>query len=127
MVEDEPLIAMDIEEKLLSVGCNVIGPAPNPATARRLIAETAPDAALLDANLAGQRVDALAMELRRRGIPFAFATGFGRESLPPEYGDAPLLTKPFGGEQLVEVVRRLLQGGPSDRIQPFAPADDPLP
>ena len=101
---------MDIEEKLLSVGCNVIGPAPNPATARRLVAETAPDAALLDANLAGQRVDELALELRRRGIPFAFATGFGRELLPPEFSDVPVLTKPFGGEQLVEMVRSLLRG-----------------
>ena len=73
---------MDIEERLLAAGGNVIGPAANPETARRLIAETAPDAALLDANLAGSRVDDLAAELRRRRIPFAFATGFGRESLP---------------------------------------------
>ena len=85
VVEDEPLIAMDIEERLLAAGGNVIGPAANPETARRLIAETAPDAALLDANLAGSRVDDLAVELRRRRIPFAFATGFGRESLPREF------------------------------------------
>ena len=82
VVEDEPLIAMDIEERLLAAGGDVIGPAANPETARRLIAETAPDAALLDANLAGSRVDDLAVELRRRRVPFAFATGFGRESLP---------------------------------------------
>ncbi|MFO1143984.1 MAG: PAS domain S-box protein [Amaricoccus sp.] len=125
VVEDEPLIAMDIEEKLLSLGCTVIGPAPNPATARRLIAETAPDAALLDANLSGQRVDELALELRRRAIPFAFATGFGRESLPPEFGDAPILAKPFDGEQLVAMVRRLLQVRPTDRISPVAAPGDP--
>ena len=96
VVEDEPLIAMDIEERLLAAGGNVIGPAANPETARRLIAETAPDAALLDANLAGSRVDDLAVELRRRRVPFAFATGFGRESLPPEFADVPVLAKPFG-------------------------------
>jgi CheY-like chemotaxis protein len=108
VVEDEPLIAMDIEERLLAAGGNVIGPAANPETARRLIAETSPDAALLDANLAGSRVDDLAFELRRRRVPFAFATGFGRESLPAEFPDAPLLAKPFGSEELVSVVRDLL-------------------
>ena len=82
MVEDEPLIAMDIEERLLAAGGDVIGPAATRRPRARLIAEAAPDAALLDANLAGSRVDDLAVELRRRRIPFAFATGFGRESLP---------------------------------------------
>ena len=82
IVEDEPLIAMDMEEWLLAAGGSVIGPATNPMTARRLFAEGAPDAVLLDANLAGSRVDELAAELRRRRIPFAFATGFSRESLP---------------------------------------------
>ncbi|HRO10789.1 PAS domain S-box protein, partial [Amaricoccus sp.] len=78
VVEDEPIIAMDIEEQLLAAGGTVIGPATDPATARQLIAEVLPDAVLLDANLAGARVDELAVELRRRRIPFAFATGFGR-------------------------------------------------
>jgi PAS domain S-box-containing protein len=110
VVEDEPLIAMDIEERLLAAGGDVIGPAANPETARRLIAETSPDAALLDANLAGSRVDDLALELRRRRVPFAFATGFGRDSLPPEFPDAPLLAKPFGTEELVQMVRALLAG-----------------
>lgn len=124
VVEDEPLIAMDIEERLLAAGGEVIGPATNLETARRLIAETAPDAALLDANLAGARVDDLAVELRRRGIPFAFATGFGRASLPEAFHDVPVLGKPFGSEQLVEMVRSLLdgragvEGAPELRVQP---------
>ena len=124
VVEDEPLIAMDIEERLLAAGGDVIGPAANPETARRLIAETAPDAALLDANLAGSRVDDLAVELRRRRVPFAFATGFGRESLPRGVRDVPVLAKPFGSEQLVRMVRSLLgdreglEGAPELRVQP---------
>ena len=115
---------MDIEERLLAAGGDVIGPATNLETARRLIAETAPDAALLDANLAGARVDDLAVELRRRGVPFAFATGFGRASLPEAFHDVPVLGKPFGSEQLVAMVRSLLgdreglEGAPELRVQP---------
>ena len=110
MVEDEPLIAMDIEERLLAAGGTVIGPAANPETARRLIAETAPDAALLDANLAGSRVDDLAVELRRRRMPFAFATGFGRDvaaaGVPRRAGAGQALRS----EELVAMVRALLAG-----------------
>lgn len=108
VVEDEPLIAMDIEERLLAEGADVIGPAANLDAARRLIAETSPDVAFLDANLAGVPVDDLAVALRGRGIPFAFATGFGRASLPEDFADIPLLPKPFGSEQLLETVRALL-------------------
>ena len=120
VVEDEPLIAMDIEEKLLSAGCSVIGPAPNSAAARRLIAETLPDAALLDANLSGQRVDDLADDLRRRGIPFAFATGFGRDSLPAGFEDMPVLGKPFGTDELIDMVRSLTSGQ-AERVVAFHP------
>jgi PAS domain S-box-containing protein len=120
VVEDEPLIAMDVEERLLAAGCSVIGPAANPATAQRLIAESAPDAALLDSNLAGHSVGVLAAELRRRGIPFAFATGVGRDSLPEGFEEAPLLAKPFGTAELLAMVRSLLAGRTS-RVVPFRP------
>jgi hypothetical protein len=55
-------------------------------------------------------VDDLAAELRRRRIPFAFATGFGRASLPRDFGDVPVLSKPFGSEELVQMVHSLLAG-----------------
>lgn len=116
VVEDEPLIAMDIEERLLAEGADVIGPAANLEAARRLIAETSPDVALLDANLAGVPVDDLAVALRGRGIPFAFATGFGRASLPEDFADIPLLPKPFGSEQLLETVRVLLAARERERV-----------
>jgi CheY-like chemotaxis protein len=82
LVEDEPLIAMEIEAELLSAGCEVVGPAGTLAGALRLIAEISCDAALLDANLGGQPVDALAAALTQKGVPFAFATGYGRDALP---------------------------------------------
>jgi two-component sensor histidine kinase len=110
VVEDEPLIAMDIEERLLAAGGKVIGPAATREAARRLLTESRPDAALLDANLAGARVDDIAVELRRRGIPFAFATGFGRSSLPQDFLDVPVLAKPFDPEQMVRMVQALLAG-----------------
>lgn len=112
LVEDEPLIAMEIEAELLSAGCEVIGPAGTLAGALRLVAESSCDAALLDANLGGQPVDTLATALTQRGIPFAFATGYGRDALPFAFREqAAVLTKPFGPDQLLATLRALLAEG----------------
>jgi DNA-binding response OmpR family regulator len=76
--------------------------------ARRLIAETDFDAALVDANLAGHPVHELAAALTRKDIPFAFATGYGRDGLPAGFQDAPILSKPFGERELHATLEALL-------------------
>ncbi|HEV7278074.1 MAG TPA: PAS domain S-box protein [Devosiaceae bacterium] len=108
LIEDEALVAMEIESELLAAGCVVVGPAGNIASAQRLIEEAEIDAALVDANLAGRPVDELAAALTSRGVPFAFATGYGRDGLPRDFQDSPMLTKPFSREQMLETVKQLL-------------------
>jgi PAS domain S-box-containing protein len=108
LVEDEPLVAMDIESQLTSAGCEVVGPAGTVVSAKRLIAETPFDAALIDVNLAGEAVDELAAALAKKRIPFAFATGYGREGLPRGFREAAVLTKPFNSDQLRRVIQTLV-------------------
>ena len=107
VVEDELLVALDIESILTDAGMIVIGPASSAAEALELIASTPPDAALIDANLGGEPITAVAEALSERGIPFAYVTGYGRESLPEAY-QAPIVAKPFDADQLLAAVRRLL-------------------
>lgn len=107
VVEDELLVALDIESILSEAGLDVVGPASSAAEALKLIADTPPDAALLDANLSGQPIDAVAQALGERGIPFAYVTGYGRESLPAAH-PAPIVPKPFNAEQLLAAARQLL-------------------
>ncbi|WOJ88306.1 PAS domain S-box protein [Methylocapsa polymorpha] len=109
IVEDEPLVAMEIESLLASTGCEIIGPAATIQTAKRFIADATIDAALIDANLAGHPVHELAAALTQKNIPFAFATGYGREALPLGFRDAPVLTKPFSRSQLLVVIEALLK------------------
>lgn len=117
VVEDEPLIAMEIETNLERAGCEVIGPAGTIEIAESLLAQTQPDAVLLDANLRGRPVDELAAALARRGVPFAFATGFGRDSLPNAFRDAVLLSKPFDSGQLIAAIEDLLMAAtPPDGV-----------
>jgi CheY-like chemotaxis protein len=108
LVEDEPLVAMEISSCLSDVGCEIVGPAGSVAGAVALVEAQRIDAALVDANLAGDRVDRLAELLAKRGIPFMFVTGYGREGLPTAFRETPIIGKPFTREQLLAGVARLL-------------------
>ena len=82
-------------------------PVPLPQ-AKVLIDEAEFDAALLDVNLGGQKVDELAAALTQKNIPFAFVTGYGREGLPQSFQHAPLIGKPFSQQQMLDAVRQLV-------------------
>lgn len=107
VVEDEPIVAMDLELKLEQLGCEIVGIASTVEEAEDVLSRTEPDIALLDANLHGQRVDRVADALASRSVPFAFATGYGREALPQAFPDAELLSKPFSDTRFLTVLARL--------------------
>jgi PAS domain S-box-containing protein len=108
VIEDEPLVAMDLESSLTAAGCEVVGTAGTLREAQALCADAQCDAALVDVNLAGQPVDELAATLTKRNIPFAFVTGYGRDALPQGFRDAVVLTKPFEQTGLVATVELLV-------------------
>ncbi|MDO7842346.1 HWE histidine kinase domain-containing protein [Sphingomonas immobilis] len=108
IIEDEPLMAMDIAGQLEDAGALVVGPATSVSAALGLIEQYRVDAALLDANLGGQPVGEIATSLAAKNIPFVFVSGYGRVSLPENFDDAELLSKPFHSNQLLEVAARLV-------------------
>jgi PAS domain S-box-containing protein len=116
IVEDEPLIAMDIEGTLSAHGFSVVGPAGTLEGALKLVEQGGFDAALVDANLDGEPVEGLAAALTARGIAFAFVTGYGPDTLPSVFAGTPVLKKPFFSEQLLEMVDRLVSPG-ADIVQ----------
>lgn len=109
VVEDEPLVAMDVADQLEQAGAVVVGPAGTAAAAMELIAQAQFDAVLLDANLAGAPVGDIAAELTRRGVPFAFVSGYGRDSLPKSFASADALLKPYSSKQLLEFAGKLVR------------------
>lgn len=110
VVEDDALIAMELGERLDEMGYAVIGPAMTLADAEAAAAaEERPDAALLDANLAGQSSVSVGVALVARGVPVAFCTGYDEiKNLPSELQSAPLLTKPVSDERLMAALRNML-------------------
>ena len=108
IVEDEPLVALDIEAALQGRGYEVAAIATSVREAFDALGSSSVDLVLLDGNLRGHPVDEVADALRDRAIPFLFVSGYGRESLPVDFNDIPILQKPFDHEQLVHCVDSLM-------------------
>ncbi len=107
VVEDEPIVAMCLEDILECLGCVPVGPATRLAEGLALAANAELEAAILDINLGGERSTAIAETLRGRGIPFAFASGYG--SAPEGFGEAArLIEKPYREAEIAAALRELL-------------------
>ncbi|MHB2169712.1 response regulator [Alsobacter sp. R-9] len=107
VVEDEGFVAAMIEDLLVEFGATVIGPAGSIDSALELAACAPLDAALLDINVRGRRIDPVADQLRARGIPVVFASGYGVTGAPSGAGTS-VLTKPFSAETLESALSRVL-------------------
>ena len=112
VVEDMFLIADEAQDLLLAAGAKAVALAADVAEALELLAHTQFDAALVDINLGNQSGLKLGEELHRRGIPFVFSTGYGREALqmPAALIAAPLLSKPYTAELLLAMLAQALAG-----------------
>lgn len=95
LVEDEIMIRMLLEDMLTDLGHQVKAVAGGLDDALTLARNTDCDGAILDVNLNGAEVYAVADILMERGIPFAFATGYGEGGIPQKYRGRPTLQKPF--------------------------------
>jgi two-component sensor histidine kinase/CheY-like chemotaxis protein len=109
VVEDEPLVSLDLVAGLEGAGAEIVGPAGTLEEALALVEAAAIDAALLDGNLHGKPVDEVAAALARRNVPFVFVTGYDAQSLPCAYAKTAILAKPFSPEQLLEAATQLVE------------------
>ena len=91
IVEDEPLIAMMLEDFILSLGHEVAGPCETVSEALEAVASQLFHLAILDVNLKGENVWPVARALRERGVPFVLASGGHVEPPPPEFADTPMI------------------------------------
>jgi DNA-binding response OmpR family regulator len=113
IVEDESLVAMLIEETLIELGFETIGPVNRVANAIELVVAERLTGAILDVNLGGEPVYPLADALRSRGVPFVFLTGYGEAGIHSEFAQYPVLQKPFSIDQMQAVLKRLASIAPT--------------
>jgi DNA-binding response OmpR family regulator len=104
VVEDEALIAMDLARVVRRAGCEVVGPAGRVEEALRLAAGQPIDAAILDVNLGGEESFGVADALARRGVPFAFLTGYDGTVLPGRFRGRLVIRKPYDAARLAAML-----------------------
>jgi DNA-binding NtrC family response regulator len=108
IVEDEYFLADDLERVLRAEGAEVIGPISSLNEARGLIDDRL-DAAVLDVKIQDGEVFAVADELSRLLVPFAFATGYDAETLPHRFRTRVRLEKPYTPLAVVGLIERLFE------------------
>ena len=120
LLEDEMLIAMELEATVEDRECMVVGPVASCSAALKLLDVQQVDAAILDFVINDGRCDSVADELDRRGIPWALSTGMDVAILGHRYQAVPLIAKPFTASQIDMVLDRLLvpQSWPTSSINP---------
>jgi CheY-like chemotaxis protein len=112
VLEDQTMISIMVEEWLLELSCEPVGPAASVERALELIETNALDGAILDVSLNGEDCYRVAERLRDRGVPFAFATGHGSGGIAEGFKDFPVLAKPFDFEMVQAAVAAMVQARP---------------
>lgn len=109
VIEDESLIAMELEDMLEDLGHLVLGVGGSVSLALGLLDRFGPelDAVLLDANLGGKSAAPVADALRERGVPFVVASGYELDEVRQLGSDAPRLAKPYGKEEVRKALSSL--------------------
>ena len=111
IVEDEPLIAMMLEDFLEILEKSLVGPVDGVDAALALIAKGGIDAAILDVNLRGGEMSwPIADALAAADIPFVFASGGSGESMLEKFAGRPVLHKPFTMDGVAKALEQLGEG-----------------
>ena len=111
VVEDEYLIALELDAELRAAGYCVLGPVPDINGALELLKADRPDGAILDVNLAGEWVTPVAEALRAMAVPFILASGYAAADLQahPVLRDAVNVGKSWRSEFLLKSLRDALK------------------
>lgn len=107
VVEDEPVLAMLLQDALVDMGCRVVF--ANEIREAKQLAEDEPiDCAFLDVKIGNDTVVPVADALTKRRIPFVFSSNYGKELLPERYRNHAMLPKPYFPDDIAHIFRTQL-------------------
>jgi DNA-binding NtrC family response regulator len=108
IVEDQAIIAMDLEAAVEEANARVIGPAPTVRSGLDLLNVQIVHAAILDANLPDGDVTPIAEQLIEREIPFVINTGAAVPLALRRFPHLPVFRKPTPASRLIRELAALL-------------------
>src|SRR5215813_10673324 len=116
VIEDEALVALQLQADLESVGHTVVGPARSLQAGLSLAKDESIDLALVDVSLGRETSAPIADELIARKVPFAFVTGYSDTAVLPEHlRQMPRLNKPYVLADVRRIIARLMADQPGLR------------
>lgn len=107
IVEDGYMIAMEIKAVVEACGCSTVGPVATVGKALEAARQTDLDGAVLDINLADERVWPVAELLEHQGVPFVLSTGYGTAEIPHRFRGYQALAKPVAARALRDALVRI--------------------
>ncbi len=113
IVEDNVIIAFDLQSILTRLGYDVVGMVPSGEQALQKVREMAPDVVLMDINLEGELdgIETAALIQAQFDIPVIFLTGYSEDVLPQESelsGPHAYLSKPVHERELGDTIEGML-------------------
>ena len=108
LIEDEPIIGLMFEEILIDAGFEVVGIAARLKIALDMIENCKFDAAIVDANLAGESSSPATSALASRGVPFLVLSGYSAEQLRDAFPGTVVVRKPCSPADLIRSLRKIL-------------------
>lgn len=122
VVDDETVIALDLEQIVRDAGAEVAGPAFDVSEALELARAGPLSAALLDVRLCGQLVTPVAAVLAERGVPFVFYSGqIGAEAILQDWPGSAFVSKPAPARLIVTMLRQVVESQRHGARPPHAP------
>ena len=115
LVEDSPLVGLDIADALEASGYYVAGPFPCGREASEWLERFTPDVAIVDLTLRDGRCHDVIRELQARAIPFIIYSGHPIRHPPFAIpSDVPWLEKPASAEMIAGALHELLAAAAPD-------------
>lgn len=112
LIEDDPIVAMIVEDVLLDMGIGVLV-SPTLENALLDIEGVNFDAAIVDMHLRGESAQAAIDMLLEQKLPFMVLSGTGQHAFNQQYPQVPTMAKPFDKRDLEQVIRQLLGSSPA--------------
>src|SRR5262245_29255534 len=106
LVEDEAFVAMMMRDLIADFGFRVVGPFGTVTDALEALDRHELVGAVLDVNLAGEKIYPVAEQLSGRGVPFVFVTGYASDAIEEKFAGVPVLQKPVDGMALRRALDR---------------------
>jgi CheY-like chemotaxis protein len=104
VVEDQAVVACDLQRFLGSTGYHAVGPVGSPQEALSKIAAGELDGAVLDVKLTGDAAPQIADALKAAKVPHIFINGWAVGRIPEQCRDRPLLNNPYDYHSLLDAL-----------------------